>query len=301
MYDSIDWKRIDEEVRRANQELQRAYDSIDWEQFERDMDKWGAEMEKWGRKMEKWGKRMEEKYGKNHDYHDKCPDSKNEEANKSESKGKRPEKKNLLLDAYWNGFETGLNMLINTPANDNPISGTPGLEIRPLRCWYFGFNIADVGIAFDKKHIAGLFTGIGIGWHNFSWNQHQPYTVEYDPENVVYTTVPIVSDLPVKNTKYGALYAQVPLMFEIRPTRRMYIDLGVTGGLRFAQWNRVKFADGSQYKYYNTASLNMFKLDASFRIGGRTLGFFANYALLPLFTMPDVKVHPLSFGLSIDF
>ena len=81
----------------------------------------------------------------------------------------------------------------------------------------------------------------------------------------------------------------------------MYIDAGVTGGLRFAQWNRVKFADGSQFKRYSRTNLNLFKLDASFRIGGETLGFFANYSLLPLFDMGSSKVHPISFGFSINF
>lgn len=216
------------------------------------------------------------------------------------SKGSRPVKKNLLLDASWNSFEAGLNMLFNTPVDVvNTNNGAQGMGLRPLRSWYFGFNIADVGIAFNRKHTAGLFTGVGIGWNNFSWNND--ITIEYDPENVVYTIVPIDPNKVVKNTKNGVLFLQVPLMFEIRPTRRMYIDAGVTSGLRIAQWNRVKFADGSQVKNYYSASVNQFKLDASLRIGSRYLGFFANYALLPLFDMNNAKVHPLSFGFSINF
>ena len=215
-------------------------------------------------------------------------------------KGKRPERKNLLFDANWNGFEAGLNMLFNTPVDAvNTNNGAQGMGLRPLRSWYFGFNIADVGIAFSRRHIVGLFTGVGIGWNNFSWNND--ITIEYDPDNVVYTVVPIDPNRIVKNTKNGALFLQLPLMLEIRPTRKMYIDAGVTGGLRFAQWNRVKFADGTQLKHYHSASLNQFKLDASLRMGGKSVGFFANYALLPLFDMSNAKVHPVSFGFSINF
>ena len=203
---------------------------------------------------------------------------------------KRPVKKSHLLDAHWNGFEAGLNVLFNAPHE---------MDIRPMRCWYFGFNIADVGVAFDRRHIAGMFTGIGIGWHNFSWNN--PITVEYDAVDRVYVIDPIITDQTVKNTKYGVLYAQIPLMFEVRPTRHMYIDAGVTGGLRIAQWNRVKLDDGTQTKRYYGADTNRFKLDASLRVGGENLGFFANYALLPLFTMNDTKVHPVSFGFSVNF
>ena len=203
---------------------------------------------------------------------------------------KDPEKKSHLLDAHWNGFEAGLNMLFNAPHE---------MDIRPMRCWYFGFNIADVGVAFDKKHIAGLFTGVGIGWNNYSWNN--PITVEYDPDNSVYTVEPIVTDQMVKNTKYGALFVNVPLMFEVRPTRSMYIDAGVTAGLRIAQWNRVKLEDKTQTKRFFGSDINRFKLDASLRVGTSYLGFFANYSLLPYFTMYDTKVHPISFGISVNF
>ena len=207
----------------------------------------------------------------------------------------------LLLYPHWQGFEAGLNMLFNTAVDVvNSNNGAQGMDLRPLRSWYFGFNIADVGIAFNKRHTAGLFTGVGIGWNNFSWNND--VTIEYDPDNVVYTLVPIDSDKVVKNSKNGALFLQVPLMLEFRPTRQMYIEAGVTGGLRFAQWYRVKFADGTIDKhYYGSDHLNLFKLDASLRVGGYDMGFFANYALLPLFDMGNAKIHPISFGFSVNF
>ena len=219
---------------------------------------------------------------------------------KSSSKDSYPVKKNLLFDAHWNGFEAGLNMLFNTPADVvNTNNGAQGMEIRPLRSWYFGFNIADVGTAFDRRHRVGLFTGVGIGWNNYSWNND--IKIEFDPDNVVYTLVPIESDQVVKNSKYGALFLQMPLMLEVRPTRSMYIDAGVTGGLRIAQWNRVKLEDGTQSKRYYGASINQFKLDASLRVGGDGIGFFANYALLPIFDMSNTKVRPINFGFSINF
>ena len=209
-----------------------------------------------------------------------------------------------LLDPHWGGFEAGLNMLIDPTGAyvyNNP-NGTTGMEIRPLRSWYFGFNIADVGISFDRRHTAGLFTGVGLGWNNFSWNND--VKIGYDPETDGYTVVPIESEQEVKNSKYGALFLQVPLMFEVRPTRRMYIDAGVTGGLRIAQWNRVKYENGNSNKQYYGgigSGVRLLKLDASFRVGGNDLGFFANYALLPLFETSNEKVHPVSFGFSINF
>ena len=296
--EDIDRLHLDELMRELGENLEMLSDSVDWEQFERDMEKWGESMEEWGRKMEKWGERFEDKHSRDYDsprgcYFSPAPD-----------KNRRPEKKSLLLDANWNGFEAGLNMLIDptmTYAYNNP-NGTTGMEIRPLRSWYFGFNIADVGIAFNRRHTAGLFTGVGIGWNNFSWNND--VKIGYDSETDGYTVVPIESDQVVKNTKYGALFLQMPLMFEVRPTRHMYIDAGVTGGVRIAQWNRVKYDNGNSDKQFYGgigSGVRLLKLDASLRVGGDDIGFFANYALLPLFKTSNAKVHPVSFGFSINF
>lgn len=220
----------------------------------------------------------------------------------NKTKGSRPVKKNLLLNPRWGGFEAGLNMLLNPMITNVYPNSTIDLTIRPLNSWYFGFNIADVGVAFNKRHTVGLFTGIGIGWNNFSWKN--PVMTAQDPETGIISNVPLSTDAQFKRSKLGLLYLQVPLMFEIRPTRQMYIDLGVTSGLRFAAWSKVKFMDGSSYTDNLDRSgnfLNRFKLDASLRVGSRYLGFFMNYALIPVFRYDVIEnTHPLSFGFSIN-
>lgn len=298
-----DTPELSELMRELNVNLQQLTDSVDWEKFESDMEQWGANMEEWGRKMEEWGEQVERKYGNGSEYHyeyhyeNSSPKS---EPKDEKPKNERPLKKNLLLDASWAGFDAGLNMLINqTPTNMHNQEAVPNLGIRPMRSWQFALNVIDVGIAFDKRHIAGLFTGVGISWNNFSWNNN--IAVVYNTQNTLNVIEPTDPNRVVKNTKYGALYVQVPLMLEIRPTRRMYIDAGVTGGLRFAQWNRVKYADGTRVKYYHNSNLNLLKLDVSLRVGGKNMGFFANYALLPMFTFADENVHPISFGMSLIF
>ena len=214
-------------------------------------------------------------------------------------KGSRSRKKDLLFDAHWNGFEAGLNMLLD-PSEMNVYTGpNESMAIRPLRSWYFGFNIADVGIAFDRKHKVGMFTGIGLGWNNYSWKNYIRMTVQ-DGE-LVNTLIP--DDRPVKNSKFGLLYLQAPLMVEVRPARHLYIDLGVTGGIRLAAWNRIKYGDGENNKTYSNYLTNLFKCDASLRVGGDNLGFFVNYALVPTFVKgrDAAKAHPLMLGFSVNF
>ena len=218
---------------------------------------------------------------------------------------KNTQKRTLLFDASWNGFEAGLNMLFNPYIADVNPNGTVDLTIRPLKSWYFGFNIADVGVAFNRTHTAGIFTGIGIGWNNFSWKNPVMTTLDSETGGIINTVLPPDEQEKVKRSKLGLLYLQVPIMVEIRPTRHMFIDLGVTGGLRFAAWSKVKYTDGSKYTtnldwagYY----LNRFKLDASLRVGSDYLGFFMNYALIPIYRHDIIKnTHPLSFGFSITF
>lgn len=297
VYDSINWKRIDEEMNRAGQELDRAYDSLDWESIEEKMKRAEKEMEDWGRRMEEWGERMEKKYNKHYEYHyeydNNCPASKDGESGLSKRKSSH------VLNPHWAGFDGGLNMLVD-PSVMNVYTGpNESMAIRPLRSWYFGFNLVDFGVAFDPNRKVGMFTGIGLGWNNYSWKNSVRMTVENG--QLVNNLLP--DDRPVKNSKFGLLYAQVPLMFEVRPVRHMFIDFGVTGGIRLAAWNRIKYSDGSNEKTYSNYLTNLFKCDASFRIGGDNLGFFINYALFPTFVKgrDAAKAHPLMLGFSIVY
>ena len=210
----------------------------------------------------------------------------------------RAGKQSRLLNPHWNGFEAGLNMLIDPFAANVYTGPNESMAIRPLRSWYFGFNLADIGIAFDRKKMVGVFTGIGLGWNNYSWKNYISMTVENN--ELVNTLLP--DDRPVKNSKFGLLYVQVPLMIEVRPTRHLYIDFGVTGGIRVAAWNRIKFCDGENRKTYSNYLTNLFKCDASLRVGGDNLGFFVSYALVPTFVKgrDAAKAHPLMLGLSIN-
>lgn len=211
---------------------------------------------------------------------------------------RRAGKQSRLLNPHWQGIEAGLNMLIDPFATNVYTGPNETMAIRPLRSWYFGFNLADIGIAFDRKKMVGMFTGIGLGWNNYSWKNYVSMTVANG--ELINELLP--DDRPVKNSKFGLLYVQVPLMLEVRPTRHLYIDLGVTGGIRVAAWSRIKFCDGENRKTYSNYLTNLFKCDASLRIGGDNLGFFVNYALVPTFVKgrDAAKAHPLMLGLSIN-
>ena len=211
----------------------------------------------------------------------------------------RPQpRKSLLYDPNWNGFEAGLNMLMG-PGFKVGVEGCDFLELRPLKSWVFNFNIADVGIAFNRRHTAGLYTGIGLGWNNYSFNNPVRLIKGEDQLEAEWIAP---EEAVVSRSKLGVLYVQAPLMIEVRPTRSMYIAAGVTGGLRINTWTKIKFEEGNATKVHSDYYVNPFKLDATLRVGGDDIGFFANYNLLPTFNENHApSCHTASLGFSINF
>lgn len=208
--------------------------------------------------------------------------------------------KSLLFEPHWNGFEAGLNMLLGPGPNADFTGEYTLLEQRPLKSWNFNFNIADIGIAFTRTHRAGIYTGIGLGWNNFSFNT--PVRLEKGENSLHCYAIDEDLEGRVKRSKLGVLYLQSPLMLEVRPTRKTYIALGVTGGFRINTWTKIKFSDGDVEKAHKDYYINRFKLDASLRAGGDDLGFYANFNLLPFFDESKAPTaHSLSFGLSWNF
>lgn len=261
-----------------------------------DEDQWNA----WGDSLEMRAKEYErnaKKYGKEMERQAKEIEK---NANVSvQYDGCETEKRSLLFHSNWEGIEAGLNMLFD-PQAMNTFSGPDDLyAIKPLNSWYIGDNAADLGIAFDRNHNVGIFTGVGFGVNIFRWRE------AVRTENVDGHAQNVILDLstPVKKSRLSVLYAQAPLMIEISPNRSsFYLDLGVTGGVRLVASTKVKWQDGHKERFYDDFGINLFKLDASLRVGSDDIGFFANYSLIPMLNEGDLAgIHPLSIGFSINF
>lgn len=231
------------------------------------------------------------------------------------------EEKMQIVNADWNwaDFEFGLNIPLSSDYN-NVFSGDEEfMNVRQLRSWCFKWNIADIGFVFSRSHGYGLFTGVGLEWNNYSFTDPS-YLCKQDGH---LTALPI-ENVSVKKSKLGIMYANFPLMFQIKhsPRSNWYVDLGVTGGIRLAAWNKIKLnsdqtsivvgegenaielpMENSKYKAWGDYGVNLFKLDASVRLGfSEDIGFFADYAILPMFVEgKGPAVHPLCLGMSMNF
>lgn len=286
-------------------------DSVDWKSFEEGMERWGESMEEWGRHMEEWGdqvgrqmedrgRRPNRKEGKTEQWGKGTPDLVPQPEVRVEKPQPRPEKRSLLMDPYWGGVDFGLNMLFGPGSSANFEGDYSFLELKPLKSWVFNFNIADVGLAFDRKHTAGIYTGIGLGWNNYSFNR--PVRLVMGDDHLYGDPIDETVEGPVKKSKLGVLYVQAPLMLEVRPTRSFFIAAGVTGGVRVDSWTKVKFRDRYKEKVHGSYYLNPIKLDATLRAGGCDFGFFASYNLLPEFIEPKgPSAHAFNVGFTLIF
>lgn len=207
---------------------------------------------------------------------------------------------NLVFDPNWSGFEAGINMLLGPGSSTDFTGDYTLLNQRTGKSWNFNFNIADIGLAFTHSHRAGIYTGIGLGWNNYRFNS--PVRLEKGDNDLVCNLIDESVEGHVKKSKLGVLYLQAPLMIEVRPTRKFFFAIGVTGGIRIDAWNKIKFED-RKIKTHEDYYINRFKLDASLRAGKREgLGFFANYNLLPFFAPGKVQdAHNISLGFSLNF
>ena len=302
-----DMRSLSELMYELGVNLERLTDSVDWDSFGEDMERWGESMEEWGRHMEEWGDQMERKMengekprGRGDKPHYGPQPGDRPEGPKGHQPMEEPKPKTLLFDPHWGGFDAGLNMLLGPGSAANFEGEYLFLEQRPLKSWVFNFNLADVGIAFSRSHVAGLYTGIGLGWNNFSLNN--PVRLLKGENGIEGEWIDESVEGRVKKSKLGVLYVQAPLMLEVRPTRNFYIAAGVIGGVRIDSWTKIKFRDGYKEKHHGDYYVYPLKLDATLRAGGNDMGFFATFDLLPQFDGRNSPLsHTVSFGFSLLF
>lgn len=280
--------------------LERLADSVDWDSFASDMERWGEGMEEWGRHMEEWGDQVERQMeGRAPRDRRDGPEPKGKPGDHfpGQKPAEKPQQRSLLFDPHWGGIDAGLNMLLG---NELANADFNYLELRPMRSWVFNFNIADVGIAFNRNHVAGLYTGIGLGWNNYSFDN--PVWLYKGDEHLEYELIDESVEGRLKKSKLGMLYIQAPLMIEVRPVRGFFIAAGVTGGIKVDTWMKIKFMDKYKEKKHGDYYSNLLKLDATLRAGGSDMGFFASYNLLPLFVEgKGPSAHTFNVGFTLLF
>lgn len=213
---------------------------------------------------------------------------------------KKPKKAHS--SGHWAGVELGYTVLMN-PDFGTSFDGYEYLENDPaksptwnLNLFQYKFNVA--------RHIFGINTGLGFQFSSIGIKNN--YVIQHTKTNpgAYMDTVNTYS----KN-KLNTWYMSVPVIFEFNTSadedKAFYFGVGVIGSVRLSSKTKlIGGVDGAETKYKTKGQygLNAFKVDGTFRMGYRNIGMFVNYDLLPLFESNiATAVHPLTFGLSLNF
>lgn len=219
-----------------------------------------------------------------------------------------------FLESNWASFGFGLNTLLTPSLNQDFGEGYEFLEQKPMRSLYFELNCFGAGVAFDRNHKSGIFTGFGFSLNRYFFKN--PIILINDPN---YLSASWVDEehYKMRKSRLLTMYFNVPLMFEFNPTRDFCIEAGVTGGIRLFAVNKVLYEyknveqlipDASQKNRgfrevdFGRYSTSLFSLEGSLRVTYDDFGIFVNYDILPTFdTNKAPDLHTLSFGFTFVF
>lgn len=198
---------------------------------------------------------------------------------------------------HWSGFELGLNTMLNskggTTFNDKI------LEIDPAQSFNFAFNFGEIKIPFGTPHV-GLVSGFGLAHSRYGFKNN--YVLNSNADS---TWGMIDSTTSYSKNQFRTWNFNIPLMLEFNTSKEssknVYFNFGVIGGVNFATktFKKYEILGGEQKeKQKEKYNINPFTLDATARVGYKSVGLFVNYSVLPLFETNKTELaYPLTFGI----
>jgi hypothetical protein len=204
---------------------------------------------------------------------------------------------------HWSGLEAGFNNYIHVASMTLP-EEISYMTLNASKSNCFNLNFSQVNIGFSRH--TGLVTGIGLNWNNYRFE---------DINSIIVGTDGILSELipdnsvPVKKSKFNALYLNVPLMFEVQIpagySNRLNIAAGVIGGLKLNAWTKLVYEDGEKVRTNGDYNLNLLRGGVTARIGYENFMIYGTYYLTPWFQ--DLKgpngynLEPFEIGVAFTF
>ena len=202
----------------------------------------------------------------------------------------------------WAGLELGINGLMTPDRSINLPPDQEFLDLRYEKSVAVNLNLYQQTLAM-MGDVAGLYTGIGIGWNNY--RLRNDILLAKGPDELEYTV--LEEGLPQKN-KLTMMMINVPLMLELQTRSnnelsKFHMAAGVNLGVRVSSHTKQVYEiDGKKdkVKTHEDFYINPFRYDLQARLGWGKINFFATYSLNSLFREgKGPEVYPFSFGLRI--
>ena len=205
-------------------------------------------------------------------------------------------------EAHWAGVDFGFRTMLNdnfTPDFDNNVF----LENNIAQSMVCNINFLERKFPIIQHHL-GFTTGLGFSFTQFAFNNN--YIINTTGSEITAAVDPIYT---YSKNKLNATYLTLPLMLEFcgnnYEDEGFYFTAGVVGGVKiYSRIHREGSFDGKTFdeSVKGDYEINPFILNSAVRIGYKGLGLFVDYSLLSYFKPNKTdNVHPLTFGLSINF
>lgn len=202
---------------------------------------------------------------------------------------------------HWAGFELGLNSYVGPDRKLTLDSANVGFELDGGRSWVFAINFLEFNLPFGKY--AGITTGLGTSWNNYSFRNNVNFYQDT-------TGVMVATREDIRSYNRNSIHTwnfTVPLIFELQiPSKNgpgVFLGLGVYGTAKVSSWGTVEYQlDGVKYDENRKSDflINNLRYGLTARLGLKYLRVFANYDLVPLFQKDrGPELYPVSVGIML--
>lgn len=224
--------------------------------------------------------------------------------------GKRPEvrKRRAPRASWqntWTGFYLGINGYVSPSGSFSLDEEARFMDLEYNNSVSVNLNLWQQNLAIirGKNSNFGMFTGLGVGWNNYRFEQN--IRLVHDDDQITHFTDTIHN---FRKNKLTISHLNAPLMFEFQTHQnsrysQFHMAAGVNAGLRLRSHTKYVYReDGSREKEkeFKSYDLAPFRYEAIVRIGWGRVNLFATYALNSMFK--DEKwpeIYPVNIGIRV--
>ena len=204
---------------------------------------------------------------------------------------------------HYAGFDVYFSQFANE-MGDVTFDQNPYWEINQMKSFGFNYNMFDLKFPIAGKQL-GITTGLGFGYHNYSFRNNYVLAHTADTIFAIQDTV-----FDFRTNKLQVASVSIPLLLDYSFGKNFeksyYMAVGVIGTYNYGTKQTLTgtYANGDQFVNSTISAFNMnrWTLDATTRIGYGHFGMFISYQLNSMFkTGHTVAVYPFRIGFNVLF
>ncbi len=209
--------------------------------------------------------------------------------------------KKAKIKPIWVGFEMGINSFIDNGGSFTLEKGKSNFELRTEKSVSVALNLIQKNLELGKSNV-WLFTGLGITWNNYRFENN----VVLKNGSYINAIVDTNSNVKYLKSKLTTSYLTAPLMLEVFTSRDIkkafHIGAGGIFGFRIGSHTKRKIEeDGNVTKIKDHDDYNLSPFRYGFRVamGYGKFNLFADYYASTLFKNNKGPVlYPVNAGIT---